>query len=207
MIIGICGFIGCGKDTVADYLIKQHNFERESFASSLKDAVSVVFGWDREMLEGRSKEARIKREEVDKWWAEKLNMPSLTPRWVLQYWGTEVARKSFHTDIWIHSLENKLLASHGNVVITDCRFSNEVKSIKNAGGSIIWVQRGILPDWIEAAKAANNGILWGVNEMESREIHSSEWSWLNTEFDTIIDNNSDLESLYSQIDDFLKVSD
>jgi len=55
MIIGICGFIGCGKDTVADHLTNEHGFRRESFAGTLKDAVSVVFGWDREMLEGRSK--------------------------------------------------------------------------------------------------------------------------------------------------------
>ena len=48
MIIGICGFIGSGKDTIADYLVNFHEFRRESFASSLKDAVSAVFGWDRD---------------------------------------------------------------------------------------------------------------------------------------------------------------
>ena len=31
MIIGICGFIGSGKDTVADYLVNFHEFRRESF--------------------------------------------------------------------------------------------------------------------------------------------------------------------------------
>ena len=54
-IIGICGLIGSGKDTIADYLVNIHQFRRESFANSLKDAVAAVFGWDREMLEGRSK--------------------------------------------------------------------------------------------------------------------------------------------------------
>ena len=58
MIIGICGFIGSGKDTIADYLVNFHEFKRESFASSLKDAVSAVFGWNREMLEGRTKQSR-----------------------------------------------------------------------------------------------------------------------------------------------------
>ena len=38
-IIGIVGFIGSGKDTVADYLVNFHRFKRESFANSLKDAV------------------------------------------------------------------------------------------------------------------------------------------------------------------------
>jgi len=205
MIIGICGFIGCGKDTVADYLINQHGFQRESFASTLKDAVSAVFGWDREMLEGRSKEARLAREEVDEWWAKKLNMPSLTPRWVLQYWGTEVARKSFHDSIWVHSLERKLLDSTSDVVITDCRFPNEVKTIKEAGGQVVWVQRGAMPDWLDAARAANEGEVWGINTMNVLEIHSSEWSWLNTNFDHILDNNYDLTHLYDQIESILEV--
>ena len=49
MIIGVCGFIGTGKDTIADYLVNIHQFRRESFANTLKDAVSSVFSWDREI--------------------------------------------------------------------------------------------------------------------------------------------------------------
>ena len=52
MIVGICGWIGSGKDTIADYLVNVHQFRRDSFASTLKSAVAEVFGWDREMLEG-----------------------------------------------------------------------------------------------------------------------------------------------------------
>ena len=129
-IIGVVGFIGSGKDTVADYLVNFHEFRRESFANTLKDAVAAVFGWDRVMLEGRTKEAREWREQVDPWCAERLAMPTLTPRWVLQYWGTEVCRKGFHDDIWIASLENKLRNSKDNVVISDCRFPNEISSIR-----------------------------------------------------------------------------
>ena len=206
MIIGICGFIGCGKDTVADYLINEHGYSRESFAGNLKDAVSVIFGWDREMLEGRSKAAREQREQVDPWWAEKLNMPTLTPRWVLQYWGTEVARKSFHNDIWIHSLERKL-QNKTDVVITDCRFPNEVKSITRNKGLIIWVQRGDLPVWYEIGKDAASGHKEAIAEINHLGVHASEWSWLNTEFDATIQNNRSLSDLYDNIERFLKVSD
>jgi hypothetical protein len=198
MIIGICGFIGSGKDTVADYLVNFHEFRRESFANTLKDAVASVFGWDRIMLEGRTKEAREWREQVDPWWAERLAMPTLTPRWVLQYWGTEVCRKSFHDDIWIASLENKLRNSKDNVVISDCRFPNEISSIKNAGGKIIWVQRGQLPDWYDTAVSANLGHNWAFQELKMRKIHASETAWVGTEFDAIIDNNGTIEDLYKQ---------
>jgi len=198
MIIGICGFIGSGKDTVADYLVNFHEFRRESFANTLKDAVAAVFGWDRTMLEGRTKEAREWREQVDPWWAERLAMPTLTPRWVLQYWGTEVCRRSFHDDIWIASLENKLRMSKDNVVISDCRFPNEIQSIRDAGGKIVWVQRGELPDWYDTAVEANLGHNYAVQDLKMRKIHASETAWVGTEFDTIIDNNKSIDDLYQQ---------
>ena len=144
-VIGIWGFIGSGKDTAADFLVNFHEFRRESFASALKDAVASVFGWDREMLEGRTKESRAWREQRDDWWSERLGM-NITPRWVLQYWGTEVCRKAFHDDIWIASVENKLRTSMDNIVISDCRFPNEIKAIKQQGGKVIWIQRGPLPE-------------------------------------------------------------
>ena len=131
MIIGVTGLIGSGKDTVADYLCTFHGFKRVSFASSLKDAVSSVFGWDREMLEGSTKTSREWREQKDVWWSERLGL-EITPRWVLQYWGTDVLRNHFHKDIWVASVENKLRQSKDNIVITDCRFENEVDAIKNA---------------------------------------------------------------------------
>lgn len=197
MIIGICGFIGSGKDTIADYLVNFHEFRRESFANTLKDAVAAVFGWDRTMLEGRTKEAREWREQVDPWWAARLDMPTLTPRWVLQYWGTEVCRKGFHDDIWIASLENKLRNSKDHVVISDCRFPNEIKSIKDAGGKIIWVKRGELPDWYDLALNANAGHNLSVQELKMRKIHASETAWVGTEFDHIIENNGTVADLYS----------
>jgi Tfp pilus assembly ATPase PilU len=142
MILGLVGFVGAGKDTAADYLVNLHEFRRESFAATLKDAVAAVFGWDRVMLEGRTKQAREWREQVDVWWAERLHMPELTPRWVLQHWGTEVCRRAFHDDVWIASLENRLRQSRDNIVISDCRFPNEIAAIKRASGRVVRITRG-----------------------------------------------------------------
>lgn len=205
MIIGVCGFIGSGKDTVADHLVNLYEFRRESFANSLKDAVAYVFGWDRTMLEGRTNQARDWREQVDPWWADRLNMPNLTPRWVLQYWGTEVCRFGFHDDIWIASLENKLRNSHDSVVISDCRFPNEITSIKAQGGIVVRVVRGSEPSWLEHAKnymAGENGnVGWalGKRNLDSNNIHASEYSWVNTKFDAVLDNNGTLDDLYDQV--------
>ena len=210
MIIGVCGLIGSGKDTIADYLQNIHQFRRESFASTLKDAVAHVFGWPRDLLEGRTRESREWREQVDPWWAERLNMPHLTPRYVLQVWGTEVARRSFHDDIWIASLENKLRKTTDDVVISDCRFPNEIKAIKNAGGIVIRVKRGPEPEWYDLAVAVNRGpdnnINWRLskNELQTYSVHSSETAWVGTDFDAVIDNNADgLDNLYRQVNDLV----
>jgi hypothetical protein len=199
MIIGVCGFIGSGKDTVADYLVNFHEYRRESFANSLKDAVAQVFGWDRTMLEGRTAQAREWREQVDPWWAERLNMPDLTPRLMLQLWGTEVCRAGFHDDIWIASLENKLRNSQDNIVISDCRFPNEIKALRAAGGIIICVERGIQPHWTSIAVSANRGDLKAQAWLKQEGIHASETSWIGTTFDRVLDNNGSIDSLFSQL--------
>ena len=87
MIIGISGFQSSGKDTIADYLVKEHGFVKLSFASALKDIVAIIFGWSREKLEGLKVEDRQWREDIDSKWAKLLNIPCLTPRYVLQYLG------------------------------------------------------------------------------------------------------------------------
>jgi len=209
MIIGVCGFIGSGKDTIADYLVNIHQFRRESFANTLKDAVAQVFGWDRDLLEGRTRQSREWREQVDPWWSKRLGIPQLTPRWILQYWGTEVCRKAFHDDIWIAALENKLRNSQDDIVISDCRFPNEIKSIRNAGGMVIRVVRGPEPEWYDAAVSANKGpngnVSWALSraKLEKLKVHASESSWVGTKFDTIIDNNSNMDHLLNQINDLV----
>ena len=204
MIIGICGFISSGKDTIADYLVNLHHFRRESFANSLKDAVAHVFGWDRTLLEGRTKHSREWREQKDAWWSQRLGM-EITPRFILQQWGTEVCRAGFHDDIWIASLENKLRNSQDDVVITDCRFPNEIRAIKAAGGRVIRVVRGPEPDWYDAAVSVNRGpdgnSTWSLSKkkLERLKIHASETSWVGYDFDAVIDNNGTLDDLYQQV--------
>lgn len=198
MIIGICGLIGAGKDTIADYLVNIHEFRRESFAGTLKDAVSAVFGWDRDMLEGRSRSSREWREQPDAWWSQRLAQ-EITPRRVLQHWGTEVCRRGFHDDIWIASLENKLRSTTDNVVISDCRFPNEIKAIRAQRGIVIRVQRGADPAWFQAA---HDNLCHGT-PLPEHIPHASEWAWAATKFDHVVVNNGTLDDLYRQINDLV----
>lgn len=198
-IIAICGFIGSGKGTVADILDEEYAYTKVSFADTLKDSVAAVFGWPRHLLEGDTDESREWREQVDTWWAQRLHMPHLTPRWVLQRWGTEVCRVNFHSDIWVAGVENRLRNNPFNIVIPDCRFPNEVQSVRRLGGEVWWVRRGPNPDWYDRAIAANSNRSIDDKVWLVQNVHSSEWSWVGTDFDFIIDNNSTLEQLKSCI--------
>ena len=206
MIIGICGLIGSGKGTVADILQNNHGFVKVSFADSLKDCVSVVFGWDRALLEGDTDESRAWREKVDPWWADRLGFADLTPRWILQMWGTEVCREGFHRDIWIASMERKIHQailtcaenySSPKIVIPDTRFPNEIKMTKEVGGQIWLVKRGDDPAWLQQYQSHN---------IIPEDIHPSEWMWANSTFDHVIHNDGMLEDLHQRVDDLIKVS-
>jgi hypothetical protein len=205
MIVGITGFISSGKDTIADYLTTNHGFRRLSFAESLKDAVSSVFGWPRDMLEGTTKSSREWREQVDPWWSERLGIPDLTPRQVLQQWGTEVCRQGYHQDIWVASVENKLRTAKDDIVITDCRFANEVNAIKQAGGITVRVTRGANPPWYDAAASLNRGewgnMNWAIskNKLETAGVHASEYSSVGLDYDYYIDNNGTILDLHNQV--------
>ena len=209
MIVGFVGLIGSGKDTCADTLVSEGGFKRVSFATTLKDAVSAVFGWDREFLEGNTEESRLWREQVDEWWADKLNMPNLTPRWVLQYWGTDVLRKGFHDDIWIASLESKLLQMKQDAVISDVRFPNEIKMIKRLRGKVFRVKRGPDPDWFDDALKQNEAnkeaqttknMVW-VDKMQEHhpDVHISEYAWVGEKVDGVVENDGSLEDLHNAV--------
>lgn len=216
MLIGLVGLIGSGKNTAADYLIQKNNFKSDSFAKSLKDVAATVFGWDRDALEGNTVESRKWRETVNVWWAEKLEIAELTPRWVLQNIGTELFRRHFHNDIWVYSLEKRILDNiNSNVVVTDCRFPNEIDIIRRLNGKIIQIRRGENPSWWNQAKFVvehrNNEEVKNLDiylnylkELREKiKIHESEYMWANSEIDYIVQNDGSIDDLYLQIQNIL----
>lgn len=193
-VVILSGRIGCGKDTAADYLVKRHHFVKMSFAESLKDVCCAIFGWDRTLMEGSTPDSREWREMVDTWWAERLGIPQFTPRWAMQHIGTDTMRNHFHDDIWIASLQRKITNVTKNIVITDCRFPNEMAAIQKVGGVTVQINRGAYPEWLELARTD----LVKFKELYP-EVHPSEYSSVNLDFDYYIDNNGNYDELHAQI--------
>jgi hypothetical protein len=137
MIIGITGHARNGKDSIADILVSDFNFEHLSFAWPIKEACKAIFGWTNEHVNGSLKDVE------DKEWG-------ITPRLALQLLGTDfgqftLCEKSISfasttgRSLWVKraldGIDNK------NVVISDVRFLHEAESIKKAGGYIFRVIR------------------------------------------------------------------
>lgn len=203
MIIGLVGFIGAGKGTVGE-LLRLHAYKQMSFAGALKDTASIMFGWDRDLLEGDTVESRVFREQKDEFWSSRFGY-DFSPRLALQRLGTEAGRDVFHQDIWIYALENRI-KKLPKVVITDTRFPNEMEFIRSKGGVIVEVKRGDRPEWYETAWAENCGDnLPGWNPMGGKypDIHVSEWAWIGQKIDFTINNSGTLKDLKKGVDNLL----
>ena len=131
-LIGLSGKSGSGKSTVGDYLSGAHGYEQFAFAGALKAVVGLAFGFSEEQLYGRQKEA------VDPRWGK-------SPRWCMQWLGTEVLRACW-PEIWIYHLRREILeflSINGQrpVVVTDVRFRDEAEALKAMGGVLVRIER------------------------------------------------------------------
>lgn len=202
MIISLSGTIGSGKNTVASYLIEKHNFLEESFAKPLKDSLCSIFLWDRDMLEGKNQKLRNLREETDEWWEEKLSIKNFSPRRAMTLIGTDIFRKFLNEDIWIFSLEKRLeKIKDKNIVITDCRFTNEANFLKSINAKLILIEKNDSRKKLkEIVKEAKKGNIKAVKILESKNIHISEWDLIDYDFDYVLENNGTIEDLFKKID-------
>ena len=202
MILGFVGFMSSGKGTCADYLVNKRGFVKESFANSVKDAVSVVFGWDRQLLEGDTDYSRGWRERADPWWSNRFGY-EFTPRSALQLMGTESGRDVFDENIWVYSMFRRMDHSK-NYVIADVRFPNEIQKIKEDGGMIIRVKKGPDPIWYLPAMDVNRKLDLNVMAENFPQIHYSEWAWIGSEgIDYTINNDGSIEDLENEIEKLL----
>jgi hypothetical protein len=199
MLIGVVGFIGSGKGTVGE-ILTEHGFTKDSFAAPLKDAVSIMFGWPRELLEGDTELSRTWREEPDVFWSEKFGR-TFTPREALQLMGTEAGRETFHPDIWVISLLNR--AKGKDVVVTDVRFRNEIGYIQQNEGIVIRVKRDVDPEWFDLLSTEKDEF-YREQIMKGRDVHRSEWDWVGCDYDYVIENNGTVQQLRKKVEEVLQ---
>ena len=117
-----------------------------------------------------------KKEMIDDYW-------KVSPRYVLQKVGTECLRNNFDKDVWVKSLQNKILKCSGRIVVPDVRFLNEAKMIKDLGGFLLRVDRN--------GARADAGIVGHASENELKNFN---------DWDFVINNDSGFDNLYNQMD-------
>ena len=141
MLIGLTGYAGSGKDTVAEYLIKEHGFTRLAFADKVRE---LAYRLNPPIDYGASD---IQWEVNKQGWDAAKQHPEI--RIWLQDIGTS-CRDIQGADVWIDALYSGYWAliddaqpCHNieNVVITDVRFLNEMEWIIGLGGRIVRVNR------------------------------------------------------------------
>ena len=169
------------------WLEEQSGWEIMKFAGKLKEISSLLTGIPIENFEDQE----FKKTKLGPEW--NIHGMPMTVRELLQKLGTDALRDNLHSNVWV----NALFADYhcvpadrapdgwdcSNWIITDVRFPNEAKAIKDRGGKIIRVDRPF-------CKPINN--------------HPSEVSLDNWDFDYKIGNVSDLVSLAFTVENFLK---
>lgn len=150
-------------------------YKSVKFGDKLKDMVCLLLGCSRQDLEDRD----FKEKELgEEWWyykggsnnfiipylpgdntdSESLVKP--TPRLLLQLLGTECGRQILHPNLWVLALIQDYKCDtetqeYPKWIITDVRFPNEFKAIKDRGGINIRVERFQRRDFV---KYVENGV-------------------------------------------------
>ena len=188
--IGILGCIGSGKTTAAQYIQRHHKFKLLSVAEPLRQ-LGIIFGFKPHQIYGTQQN---KLEIHPRW--------GISSRRFLQVMGTEVFRDyvpqvlpdmKIQYGVWIDLMIHKIKDRKYKRVVTDIRFPDEVKMVKDMGGVVIRLRRD-LPD----------GTADGSGHNPSQ--HVSERVVEQSAVDYEFNNNGTLEELYAFLDGVVQKS-
>lgn len=205
-LILISGKLQSGKNQFAQYLrqeFKSYKVSEDLFARSLKDWCKEDFSKLALVLDNLSELIKSKinlfsdnREhmlnpailnDIEKtidqlkikdhnWYEDKTEIT----RVILQLYGTDIFRKRVDDNFWVNKMKERVLDSKDDIIlITDCRFPNEIEGMYDNNYETITIR-----------------IQRNINTQERIALHASETSLDNwSEWDYIVDNNSTLDSL------------
>jgi hypothetical protein len=183
---------GSGKDTVAAYLVKEHNFERKAFADPLKRSIAALFDipfFEIDKLKNRDVLVGIGEigEPEYQQWIQYIGIKGLTFRELLQRYGTEAHRDIFGDNFWVDiTLPVQGFYPGRAIVVTDVRYRNEAERVKMLGGHVISIIRG--------------SAALGEQDQHRSEQFCVEYPHL---VDHKIYNDGSLEELYESVEDLL----
>lgn len=213
MLIGLLGNAGSGKDTVGTLLVKEHGFYAMAFADAIKILCSWLFNWGDAQLWGKSEQrdpvVRKALQTLGTEWARAIQ-PDCHVHFMQQRITTILQHKTYPADpLWTVlptpvRLERLCVQPQCaccvngsgpndkiNIVVTDCRFKNEIKGLQQLGGRVYRIVRNT-PSIAAAAAAPDTQWRQHRSETEQKEIADSE-------LDGIIENNETLENLSVKI--------
>lgn len=193
LIIGLCGNMGCGKDSATDLLINHPAFRCEhiAFADPIRQ-IGKIFGFSMKQMTDRT----LKETNDDFW--------HFSPRYFMQKVGTEMFRNQLRDDVWIELLKRRLIdlkkpyeveigfpksvmGTRRIIFITDVRFPNEAKAIRDIGGTIVKISREGFNKKGDDLHPSERFIsqIPADYTIENKAASADEWAWYFTKFLTI----------------------
>ena len=189
----------------SSYLFRGNNYEFKKFADKIKNIVCFLLGCTKNQLENREFKEKELGEEWNKYVIENQygtyyfdnyqealeshgshyepKLIKLTPRKFMQLLGTEAGRDILHPNIWVNSLMSDY-KEDSKWIITDVRFPNELKAVKDKEGITLRIVR--------------------PSSEHLSSSHISETALDRSDFDYTILNNGSLEDLFIQVNKFLE---
>lgn len=190
-LLCVAGTKGAGKDTLCDYLVERHGFQKFAFADALKRvSLALIHATWPSTLGHLTLETMYDREAKEKVYPEiSFGSKPFSIRWFLQYLGTDIMRTHLDDNLWVSTLcsqlETLLKANpKARICISDCRFENEVQTMikRFENVSVVRLER-------ESRTAS------------SKDLHPSERQ--DFEVDLTYPNNGTKEELFSFCEEVL----
>lgn len=134
-LIGMHGFAGTGKDTVAQ-ILSDHGYHRVAFATPILESLSTL----NPIVSVDSMGRMLRFNDVLEMEGYEEAKKTLEFRRLMQVFGTDVGRDLFGENVWVDQAKKKM-GPKGKFIITDVRFPNEVKMVKSLGGTLVKILR------------------------------------------------------------------